>query len=69
MPETPSPRTTGSRRSSGCRRAPIRSGSSTRRSYSQRLDTVRGIIDRGKSYSFRNRAVEAYLSTDWPHVR
>lgn len=37
--------------------------------FSQRLDTVRGIIIRGKPYSFRNRAVEAYLSTDWPHVR
>lgn len=37
--------------------------------FSQRLDTVRGIIVRGKPYSFRNRAVEAYLSTEWPHVR
>lgn len=37
--------------------------------FSQRLDTVRGIIVRGKPYSFRNRAVEAYLSTGWPHVR
>ncbi|WIB63465.1 ATP-binding protein [Curtobacterium sp. MCBD17_040] len=36
--------------------------------FSQRLDTVRGIIDRGKPYSFRNRAVEAYLTTDWPRV-
>ncbi|OEI69392.1 AAA family ATPase [Curtobacterium sp. ER1/6] len=36
--------------------------------FSQRLDTVRGIIVRGKPYTFRNRAVEAYLSTDWPHV-
>lgn len=35
---------------------------------SQRLDTVRGIITRGKPYSFRNRAVEAYLTTDWPRV-
>ena len=35
---------------------------------SRRLDTVRGIIDRGKPYSFRNRAVEAYLTTDWPRV-
>jgi hypothetical protein len=35
---------------------------------SQRLDTVRGIISRGKRYSFRNRAVEAYLTTDWPRV-
>ena len=36
---------------------------------SRRLDTVRGIIDRGKPYAFRNRAVEAYLTTDWPSVR
>ena len=34
----------------------------------QRLDTVRGIIDRGKPYTFRHRAVEAYLSSDWPRV-
>ena len=36
--------------------------------FSQRLDTVRAIISRGKPYSFRNRAVEAYLTTDWPRV-
>ena len=35
---------------------------------SQRLDRVRGIITRGKSYSFRHRAVEAYLTSDWPQV-
>lgn len=35
---------------------------------SQRLDTVRGIITRGKPYRFRNRAVEAYLTTDWPRT-
>ncbi|MEU4014888.1 ATP-binding protein [Microbacterium sp. NPDC028030] len=34
----------------------------------QRLDTVRGIIDRGKPYSFRHRAVEAYLTSDWPSI-
>lgn len=34
---------------------------------SQRLDTVRGIISRGRPYSFRHRAVEAYLTTDWPN--
>lgn len=34
----------------------------------QRLDTVRGIIDRGTRYTFRHRAVEAYLSSDWPRV-
>ena len=34
----------------------------------QRLDTVRGIISRGKPYSFRHRAVEAYLTSDWPNV-
>ncbi len=32
----------------------------------QRLDTVRGIIDRGRPYSFRHRAVEAYLASGWP---
>lgn len=32
----------------------------------QRLDTVRGILARGKPYSFRVRAVEAYLGGDWP---
>ncbi|MCK8478364.1 ATP-binding protein [Microbacterium aurugineum] len=32
----------------------------------QRLDTVRGIIQRGKPYSFRHRAVEAYLTSIWP---
>ncbi|WP_072313404.1 ATP-binding protein [Agrococcus sp. Marseille-P2731] len=35
---------------------------------SQRLDTVRGIIDRGKLYTFRHRAVEAYLTSDWPRA-
>jgi hypothetical protein len=35
---------------------------------SQRLDRVRGIITRGKPYSFRHRAVEAYLTSDWPDV-
>lgn len=34
----------------------------------QRLDTIRGIIDRGKPYSFRHRAVEAYLTSDWPNI-
>lgn len=34
---------------------------------SQRLDRIRGIINRGRPlYSFRHRAVEAYLSSDWP---
>lgn len=32
----------------------------------QRLDTVRGIIDRGRLYTFRHRAVEAYLTSAWP---
>jgi len=32
----------------------------------QRLDTVRGIVERGKPYLFRHRAVEAYLTTNWP---
>ncbi len=35
---------------------------------SQRLDRVRGIITRGKPYSFRHRAVEAFLTSDWPDV-
>ena len=34
----------------------------------QRLDSSRGIIRRGKPYSFRHRAVEAYLTSDWPDV-
>ena len=34
----------------------------------QRLDTIRGIIRRGRPYVFRNRAVEAYLTSDWPHI-
>lgn len=34
----------------------------------QRLDTVRGIIDRGRPYTFRHRAVEAYLTSDWPSI-
>ena len=34
---------------------------------SQRLDVTRGLIERGKPYRFRHRAVEAYLTTDWPH--
>lgn len=34
----------------------------------QRLDTVRGIIDRGKPYTFRHRAVEASLTSDWPKI-
>ena len=32
----------------------------------QRLDIVRGLINRGSMYSFRHRAVEAYLTSDWP---
>ncbi|MGO4301167.1 ATP-binding protein [Leifsonia sp. RAF41] len=35
---------------------------------SQRLDTVRGIIGRGRLYTFRHRAVEAYLTSSWPNV-
>ncbi|WP_244274862.1 hypothetical protein [Rathayibacter oskolensis] len=34
----------------------------------QRLDTVRGIIDRGKLYGFRHRAIEAYVTSEWPRV-
>lgn len=32
----------------------------------QRLDTVRGILERGRPYSFRVRAVEAHLGGTWP---
>lgn len=35
---------------------------------SERLDRGRGIINRGRLYSFRHRAVEAYLTTQWPHL-
>lgn len=35
---------------------------------SQRLDRVRGIIDRGKPYVFRHRALEALLTSDWPRL-
>ncbi|MFJ4044137.1 ATP-binding protein [Microbacterium sp. NPDC089987] len=35
---------------------------------SQRLDRERGIIDRGRLYSFRHRALEAFLTTSWPEV-
>ncbi|MEI5672989.1 MULTISPECIES: ATP-binding protein [unclassified Nocardioides] len=34
----------------------------------QRLDTIRGIIDRGSQYKFRHRAVEAYLTSNWPDM-
>jgi hypothetical protein len=35
---------------------------------SQRLDIARGILNRGKPYSFRHRAIGAYLTTHWPDV-
>ncbi len=35
---------------------------------SHRLDSVRGIIDRGRPYTFRHRAVEAYLTSNWPTI-
>ena len=34
----------------------------------QRLDTVRGIIERGRPYTFRNRAIEALLTSRWPQI-
>lgn len=34
----------------------------------RRLDSVRGIVTRGKPYTFRHRAVEAYLTTSWPEI-
>lgn len=40
--------------------------------FSQRLDIGRRLIDRGMRrggpYTFRNRAVEAYLTTSWPQI-
>ncbi|MBK0418805.1 ATP-binding protein [Leucobacter sp. CSA1] len=36
--------------------------------FAQRLDTVRGIISRGRKYTFRHRALEAYLTTGWPEL-
>ncbi|WP_125100292.1 AAA family ATPase [Leucobacter chromiireducens] len=36
--------------------------------FAQRLDTVRGIVQRGSRYSFRHRALEAYLTTAWPET-
>jgi len=35
---------------------------------SPRLDRVRGIIERSKPYSFRHRAIEAFLTSDWTEV-
>lgn len=32
----------------------------------QRLDLTRRIIRRGRPYRFRHRAIEAYLTSDWP---
>lgn len=34
----------------------------------RRLDSLRGIIRRGKPYTFRHRAVEAHLTSEWPDV-
>lgn len=36
--------------------------------FAQRLDTIRGILDRGRRYRFRHRALEAYLTSDWPEL-
>src|SRR5699024_2183426 len=35
---------------------------------SQRLDITRGILNRGKPYSFRHRAIVAYLTSEWPYA-
>lgn len=35
---------------------------------SQRLDISRGIVNRGKPYSFRHRAIGAYLTSEWPEA-
>lgn len=34
----------------------------------QRLDLERRIIARGRTYTFRNRMLEAYLTSDWPRA-
>lgn len=34
--------------------------------FAQRLDTTRGIISRGRRYTFRHRALEAHLVSGWP---
>ena len=34
----------------------------------QRLDLTRGIVERGRPYTFRHRAVEAFLTSSWPWV-
>lgn len=34
----------------------------------QRLDRTRALISRGRPYSFKHRAVEAYLTTAWPET-
>lgn len=36
--------------------------------FAQRLDSVRGIIKRGRQYSFKHRALEAYLTASWPEI-
>src|SRR5699024_8304226 len=35
---------------------------------SQRLDISRRIVNRGKPYSFRHRAIGAYLTSEWPEA-
>lgn len=37
-------------------------------SFARRLDTTRGLINRGAVYSFRHRALEAHLVRDWPEI-
>ena len=34
--------------------------------FAQRLDTTRAVIQRKPAYRFQHRAIEAYLTTDWP---
>jgi hypothetical protein len=34
----------------------------------QRLDTVRHIISRGRPYRFKHRAIEAYVTSNWPRL-
>lgn len=36
--------------------------------FTRRLDRVRGILSRGKPYTFRHRAIEAFLTSEWPYM-
>jgi hypothetical protein len=36
--------------------------------FTRRRDRVRGILGRGKPYTFRRRATEAFLTSEWPYM-